>query len=113
MLSNVNGKNLPAPPGFASLTAFSLKRISEIDENGNSKDCLDSSEEDELQIDAVTEMSNSAILETHLRKRPWILSESTNCESEESDSEQPEDQVMLLLKEPFALHSNFHIRIFR
>ncbi|PON62645.1 JmjC- JMjN-domain containing protein [Parasponia andersonii] len=88
-LSNKHVKNLPVPPGFTSLSSFRLKKIAKgDDETDNSKDHLDASIEDPLQVDTIFGMSGNDMLERSLRRRPWILFDAANHKSDESDSEQ-------------------------
>lgn len=94
--NNKHMKNLPVPPGFMSFTSFKLKRIEKgYEETDGSKDYLDGSKEDPLQIDTMVGLSGNDLLKRSLRHRPWILFDGANHKSEESDHEQFEEVIFL------------------
>ncbi|XP_042486913.1 lysine-specific demethylase JMJ18-like [Macadamia integrifolia] len=78
-----------APPGFVSLTSFTLKRV---DDSGIMMDCLESSVASELQpaqLDTKDDISDDLKIQRTLRRRPWInYSRLENSSEEDSDSEQ-------------------------
>ncbi|XP_057480253.1 putative lysine-specific demethylase JMJ16 isoform X3 [Actinidia eriantha] len=85
-ITNGKGDKLSVPPGFVSLTSFSLKRV------GNSKEACRSLasgsglEPEPVQMDI--SIDDSAKLKRSFKRRPWILYDQYTHNPEESYSEQ-------------------------
>lgn len=75
-----NGKfrKLSVPPGFVSLTSFSLRRV----ENNE-----DASEPEPAQMDLTRELDVEFVKKS-VRHRPWILYDESNVRTRESESVQ-------------------------
>lgn len=85
---NDNVEKASVPPGFVSLTSFTLKRPSH-----NEDPCSSIHNEIELQPDPASVDTSSYTLETPKFKRstwnrPWILHNQLNHDAEDSESEQ-------------------------
>lgn len=100
-----NGKfrKLSVPPGFVSLTSFSLRRV----ENNE-----DASEPEPAQMDLTRELDVEFVKKS-VRHRPWILYDESNVRTRESESVQldkvtsgrnPEDTCMTVLGEAPVFH---------
>ncbi|KAF8401888.1 hypothetical protein HHK36_012838 [Tetracentron sinense] len=77
------------PPGFVSLTSFTLKRVDYSEVMLSSMGPVSASESQLAQMDAECDISDAAKLTRSLRRRPWInYSQYNNSSEEESDSEQ-------------------------
>lgn len=83
-LSNENVEDLPVPPGFVSLTSFILKRVGRIEEANISKDVLDT-------------MIGNATLKRTFRQTARIVIDPADHNSEESDTEQCDKVIFLLI----------------
>lgn len=86
-LSNENVEDLSVPPGFVSLTSFILKRVGKIEESDISKDVLDT----------MSGMTGNAILKRTFRRTARIVIDPANHNSEESDIEQCDKVISLLI----------------
>ncbi|KAF3436140.1 hypothetical protein FNV43_RR23232 [Rhamnella rubrinervis] len=102
-LSNENVEDLSVPPGFVSLTSFTLKRVGKIEEANISKDVLD----------AMSGMTGNAILKRTFRQTARIVIDPANHNNEESDIEQcdkvtarwrPADAITDVLREAPVFH---------
>ena len=93
-ITNGKGDRLSVPPGFVSLTSFSLKRV------GNSKEACRSMasgsrfEPEPVQMDI--SIDDSAKLKRSLKRRPWILYDQYTHNPEESHSEQLDVMIFIL-----------------
>ncbi|KAE8662518.1 Transcription factor jumonji family protein / zinc finger family protein, putative isoform 2 [Hibiscus syriacus] len=83
-IENDNSARTSAPPGFACLSAFFLKKADHCDEKLNLEASKDSSTQDKVQaaIDAKK-------LKKSVRNRPWILNEKIDHIANEYPSVQP------------------------
>lgn len=79
---------LPVPPGFASLTSFTLKRVEDSDEACNSMAFRSVLQQDPTNMDAACSSIDIAEFKRSLRQRPWILHDQCNDNEKESDHKQ-------------------------
>lgn len=86
--SCVKEENLDVPPGFESLTSFTLKRV---EDNEITTPCLAStsgSESQSIKMETEFDISDAANISRSLRRRPWInYGQFDNSSDDESDSE--------------------------
>ncbi|WKA03345.1 hypothetical protein VitviT2T_021460 [Vitis vinifera] len=84
----VKEENLDVPPGFESLTSFTLKRV---EDNEITTPCLAStsgSESQSIKMETEFDISDAANISRSLRRRPWInYGQFDNSSDDESDSE--------------------------
>lgn len=84
----VKEENLDVPPGFESLTSFTLKRA---EDNEITTPCLPStsgSESHLIKMEAEFDSSDPANISRSLRRRPWInYGQFYNSSDDESTSE--------------------------
>ncbi|XP_058101595.1 putative lysine-specific demethylase JMJ16 [Magnolia sinica] len=77
------------PPGFISLTSFTLKRVNDDVTMSNRMASAGASDSRQAQMDSELHISDDAKLTRSLRRRPWInYGVFDNSSEEESDSEQ-------------------------
>ncbi|KAM1591771.1 hypothetical protein FF1_035670 [Malus domestica] len=72
------------PPGFVSRTSFMLKREKTAEETNSSNALVDASNEEPVQLDTTSDLTDMDKLK---RRRPWILFDQSDLNTEESDSE--------------------------
>ncbi|KAE8660414.1 Transcription factor jumonji family protein / zinc finger family protein, putative isoform 2 [Hibiscus syriacus] len=84
-IGNDNSARISAPPGFASLSAFFLKKVDHCDENENVEASKDSSTRDKVQAEAI----DAKKLKKSVQNRPWILNETIDHIANEYLSVQP------------------------
>ena len=84
----VKEENLDVPPGFESLTSFTLKRA---EDNEIATPCLPStsgSESQSIKMETEFDISDAANISRSLRRRPWInYGQFYNNSDEESDTD--------------------------
>ncbi|KAE8709374.1 putative lysine-specific demethylase JMJ16 [Hibiscus syriacus] len=84
-IENDNSARISAPPGFASLSAFFLKKVNDSDEKLNFEASKDSTTQDKVQAEAIdTKKSKKSV-----QNRPWILNEKIDHIANEYLSVQP------------------------
>lgn len=85
-----NGKanKLSVPPGFVSLTSFTLSRVENSEELCSSTALGTESEPEQVQVDISCSRTDSSMLGQALRGRPWILYDQPTHNPEEHESEQ-------------------------
>ena len=80
--------DLSVPPGFASLTSFTLKRMEDSEETCNSMAFGSAFRPDPANMDAACDPIDIAEFKRSLRHRPWILYDQCDHEEEDSDPKQ-------------------------
>ncbi|KAK4281297.1 hypothetical protein QN277_012813 [Acacia crassicarpa] len=68
----------PAPPGFRSLTSFTLQKVAKTDK----------SECDPICMESILKLDDAAAFKAILRHRPWIHFDQSDHDLEKSDTEQ-------------------------
>lgn len=105
--------DLSVPPGFASLTSFTLKRMEDSEETCNSMAFGSAFRPDPTNMDAACDPIDIAEFKRSLRHRPWILYDQCDHEEEDSDPKQidavsarwrPEDACTDILEEAPVFH---------
>ncbi|KAJ4955385.1 hypothetical protein NE237_012168 [Protea cynaroides] len=80
---------LPVPPGFVSLTSFTLKRVEDSEVMMSGLESSVACERQPAPLDTKGDVSDDSKIPRTLRRRPWInYSKFENSSEEESDSEQ-------------------------
>ncbi|XP_022758417.1 putative lysine-specific demethylase JMJ16 isoform X2 [Durio zibethinus] len=72
-IENESPARLSAPPGFASLSSFFLKKVEHREENLGFKDSKDASTQGKLQVEAKSDVIDVEKLKESVGNRPWIL----------------------------------------
>ena len=72
-IENESSARLSAPPGFASLSSFFLKKVEHCEENLGFKASKGASTQEKLQVEAKSDVINVEKLNESIGKRPWIL----------------------------------------
>lgn len=84
----VKEENLDVPPGFESLTSFTLKRVEDNEIETPSLASTSGSESRSIKMETEFDSSDAANISRSLRRRPWInYGQFYNSSDEESDSE--------------------------
>ncbi|KAK8979841.1 hypothetical protein V6N11_066043 [Hibiscus sabdariffa] len=76
---------ISAPPGFANLSSFFLKKVDHCDGNLNFEALKDSSTQDKVQAEAI----DAEKLKKSVENRPWILNDKIDHIAKEYQSVQP------------------------
>ncbi|WCJ38308.1 Lysine-specific demethylase JMJ703 [Euphorbia peplus] len=84
---NAGGDQLPAPPGFASLTSFRLAKVDNNESICGSMAAANPSRGDSVQVDSTCGETVAASVQRSFWQRPWILDNEHIHEQEEQDFE--------------------------
>lgn len=76
------------PPGFVSLTSFTLKKVENNGETCSSMAFVSASDKEPAQLDTGCDTLDTVSFKRSLKRRPWILYDQYNHRLEEIDSEQ-------------------------
>lgn len=82
-----NAKTLSVPPGFASRTAFTLKKVADSGEATNLTVVDREFKPEPNRMDSLLNNSDIENFKTSFRHRPWILHDQFDRASEKCDSE--------------------------
>ncbi|GAB4830538.1 hypothetical protein Ancab_020302 [Ancistrocladus abbreviatus] len=84
-------EKLSAPPGFVSLTTFTLKRCESNKKAGNLADVRTAFEQEESSMQTSSDLDDTEMIKRNLKvmQRPWIIDHTIN-DKEESVSEEPD-----------------------
>ncbi|XAR61090.1 hypothetical protein NMG60_11034699 [Bertholletia excelsa] len=88
-------EKLSVPPGFVSLTSFTLKRVENNEETSTELALGYELEPEPVQMDSSSGVNDIAKLKRSLTHRPWMLHDQYSCNPEESDSEQLDTNLSL------------------
>lgn len=85
-------KMFSIPPGFESLTSFTLQKVENNEEACNSVAVENESEQGPSQLASTSTIISTGKLKNSVRRRPWILDD--NVDHMEEDSECKADKVI-------------------
>lgn len=93
-----NGKRdkLSVPPGFVSLTSFTLSRVENSEEICSSMSMGSESEPEQVQADVFCSITDSTMLKRALSGRPWIRYDHSGHNPEEHECEQLDTVIFLI-----------------
>ncbi|KAK8289128.1 hypothetical protein V6Z12_D07G170600 [Gossypium hirsutum] len=78
-----------APPGFAYLSSFFLKKVEHHEENMSFKTAEDFSTQNNVQVETSSNVFDVEKLKKSIGNRPWILNDKTDQITKEYQSAQP------------------------
>ncbi|KAG6724331.1 hypothetical protein I3842_03G255000 [Carya illinoinensis] len=81
-----NVESFPVPPGFVSLTSFTLRRVERSEETNNSMSFESASTLEPIKTDNMSDVTDIAELKRSCKRRPWIPFDKSSHSPEESES---------------------------